>query len=221
MFAKAAYARKLQGHWWMPKANVNANMVAIWRLLLEGVVIGCETTELKVEKRFKVMSEKDTFTWLLARLPASMLAWKDNHESDCKTWAALVASLLVAEQKSGDKQCHVLSLCDVPVPDERSCAVLAYAQSHARSNDQQAQYFKACLAEVGNAAKMGDCSMLESLHQKFDGVYLPGFNSESAGNQQGAASHLGAHEEAPAATTTHGAQSGGFLRSDGHANVAL
>ena len=39
MFAKAAYARKLQRHRWMPKANVNADMVAIQRLLLESVVI--------------------------------------------------------------------------------------------------------------------------------------------------------------------------------------
>jgi len=62
MFAKAVYACKLQGDRWMPKANVNANMVAIQRLILEGVVIERETTELKVEKRFKVMSEEDAFT---------------------------------------------------------------------------------------------------------------------------------------------------------------
>ena len=75
-------------------------------------------------------------------------------------WNALVASLLVAEQKSCDKQGHVLSLSDVLVPDELSTAALAFAQSHARANDQQAHYFKARLAEAVDTAKMCDCSML-------------------------------------------------------------
>jgi len=76
MFAMAAYARKLQWHRWMPKANVNADMVAIRRLLFEGVVIERETVEQIVEKRYKVMTEEDSFAWLLARLPASILAWE-------------------------------------------------------------------------------------------------------------------------------------------------
>ena len=60
----------------MPKANVNADMVAIRRLLFEGVVIERETVEQIVEKRYKVMTEEDSFAWLLARLPASILAWE-------------------------------------------------------------------------------------------------------------------------------------------------
>ena len=50
MFAKVAYVRKLKGHMWKPKANVNANMVDIHRLHLEGVVIVRET-DLGAENR--------------------------------------------------------------------------------------------------------------------------------------------------------------------------
>ena len=85
----------------------------------------------------------------------------------------------MAKQKSGDKQGHVFSLIDVSVPDKRSHAALAYAQRNARANNQQAHHFKALLAEAINAAKMGDCSKLELVHQDFVGVRLPGFHSES------------------------------------------
>ena len=42
MFAKAAYVRKLKGHKWMPKVNVNANMMFICRHHLDGVIIARE-----------------------------------------------------------------------------------------------------------------------------------------------------------------------------------
>ena len=157
MFAKAAYVRKLKDHKWMPKANVTANMVAIRRLHLEGIVIKRETAGQKIEKRCKVMLEEDAFDWLLARLPVSMLAWKDEQEADCETWDALVASLLIAEQKVSDMQRHVFSLNDVPVPDERAYTALAYAQKHAKANNQQTHHFKARLAKAVSTAKMGDC----------------------------------------------------------------
>jgi len=86
ILTKAAYVRKLNGHKWMHKANVNGNMVVIRCLFLKDMVIVRETETLKVEKRYTVMNKKDNFTWLLAGLPDTMLAWKQcEHEFGCET----------------------------------------------------------------------------------------------------------------------------------------
>jgi len=111
-------------------------MVAIRRLFLEGAVIERETAVLKVEKRYKVMNKEVAFTWLLVCVPDTMLAWKGEHESEYETWDTFIASMLVAEQKSGEKQGYVFALRDDLVPDDPSYALLAYAQSNVRADKE-------------------------------------------------------------------------------------